>query len=143
MMKKSNKKGFTLVELIVVIAIMAILAAVLVPVVTNKIDDANKSSAVSEMGTIASAINAAYMSNQASQTPVTKYADLQTKQPEIADYTIGKPAAFKHGKYQVKIEFVAKAGDVEAHIKVSVVAGNDDAVVDNQTKTVTLPEYTA
>ena len=56
MMKKSNKKGFTLVELIVVIAIMAILAAVLVPTVVNKINDAKDSAAKSDLSTVANAI---------------------------------------------------------------------------------------
>jgi len=45
-MKKLNKKGFTLIELIVVIAILAILAAILIPAVTGYIakaqDAANK-----------------------------------------------------------------------------------------------------
>lgn len=36
-MKKNNKKGFTLIELIVVIAILAILAAILIPAVTGYI----------------------------------------------------------------------------------------------------------
>ena len=57
MMKKSNKKGFTLVELIVVIAIMAILAAVLVPTVTNKINDAKRSAAKSDIQSAAKAIS--------------------------------------------------------------------------------------
>ena len=57
MMKKSNKKGFTLVELIVVIAIMAILAAVLVPTVTNKINDAKRSAAESDIQSAAKAIS--------------------------------------------------------------------------------------
>lgn len=42
-MKKSNKKGFTIVELVIVIAVIAILAAVLIPTFTNVIDKANES----------------------------------------------------------------------------------------------------
>ncbi len=41
LIRKSRKKGFTLIELIVVIAILAILAAILVPVVGGMIEKAN------------------------------------------------------------------------------------------------------
>lgn len=67
MMKKSNKKGFTLVELIVVIAIMAILAAVLVPVVTNKIKDANVASQATTAENIAKTISL-YLAEEATPT---------------------------------------------------------------------------
>ncbi len=42
-MKKTNKKGFTIVELVIVIAIIAILAAVLIPTFSNLIKRANVS----------------------------------------------------------------------------------------------------
>jgi len=42
MKKILTKKGFTLIELIVVIAILAILAAILIPSITNYIDEAEK-----------------------------------------------------------------------------------------------------
>ncbi len=40
--KKTNKKGFTLVELIMVVALIAVLAAIAVPTVTNVITTANE-----------------------------------------------------------------------------------------------------
>ena len=43
-----NKKGFTLVELIVVLVILAILAALLVPALTGYIDKANKQKVTAE-----------------------------------------------------------------------------------------------
>lgn len=43
MKKLLNKKGFTLIELIVVIAILAILALILVPSITNYISEATRS----------------------------------------------------------------------------------------------------
>ena len=49
MLKKlKDKKGFTLVELIVVLVILAILAALLIPALTGYIDKANKNKIISE-----------------------------------------------------------------------------------------------
>ena len=47
-LKKNNKKGFTLVELIVVLVILAILAALLIPALTGYIDKAKKKQVVAE-----------------------------------------------------------------------------------------------
>lgn len=47
-MKKSNKKGFTIVELVIVIAVIAILAAVLIPTFSSVVTNAKKSAAMQE-----------------------------------------------------------------------------------------------
>ena len=44
-MMKMNKKGFTIVELVIVIAVIAILAAVMIPTFSGIIDKANQSAA--------------------------------------------------------------------------------------------------
>ncbi len=46
MNKKMNKKGFTIVELVIVIAVIAILAAVLIPTFSGVIKKANQSAAM-------------------------------------------------------------------------------------------------
>lgn len=45
-MKKSSRKGFTITELVIVIAVIAILAAVLIPTFASVIDNANESAAL-------------------------------------------------------------------------------------------------
>lgn len=47
-MKHTNKKGFTIVELVIVIAVIAILAAVLIPNLSSLVKKANESAAMQE-----------------------------------------------------------------------------------------------
>ncbi len=54
--KLKNKKGFTMVELIVVIAIIAVLAAIIVPLATNYLKQARQTSADSTASSIRQAI---------------------------------------------------------------------------------------
>ena len=44
-MKKNNKKGFTIVELVIVIAVIAILAAVLIPTYVHLVKKSNEANA--------------------------------------------------------------------------------------------------
>lgn len=48
-MKKMNKKGFTIVELVIVIAVIAILAAILIPTFANVVDKANVAKVQAEL----------------------------------------------------------------------------------------------
>ena len=47
-LRKNNKKGFTLVELIVVLVILAILAALLIPTLTGYIDKAKEKDVIAQ-----------------------------------------------------------------------------------------------
>ena len=73
-MKRNNKKGFTIVELVIVIAVIAILAGVLIPTFSGIITQANKSAALQEA-------NAAYKEGFA-----TVMADGKIDTSEATDY---------------------------------------------------------
>lgn len=69
-MKENKKKGFTLVELIVVLVILAILAALLIPALTGYINKAKNKSIVAETRQVVMAaqtlVDEAYAKNQGS-----------------------------------------------------------------------------
>ena len=64
--KRKNQKGFTLIELIVVIAILGILAAIAIPRLAGFTDKANSSAVVAEAKTI-----------------LTAYSTLVAEKPEL------------------------------------------------------------
>ena len=59
-MRKRNEKGFTLIEVVVVVAVIAILAAVLTPYITKYIDDSKVAKARNEVQVIGAAVTNAY-----------------------------------------------------------------------------------
>lgn len=67
-MKKTNNKGFSLVELIIVIAIMAILAGAIAPALIKYIDKSRKSNDVSSAKTIKTAVETALGTEEVYET---------------------------------------------------------------------------
>ena len=74
---KNNRKGFTITELVIVIAVIAILAAVLIPTFTSIIKKANDSAALQEARAIYTEYTAQhdYTSGSPAQNLVIKVDD--------------------------------------------------------------------
>ena len=90
-----SRKGFTLIELMVVVLIVAVLAAILIPMLTARLEAARWSEGKAGAGTIATAVRAmaAEFGNETGALPivsVTQYVtanDLQGKYFTSANYT--------------------------------------------------------
>lgn len=86
-MKKTNNKGFSLVELIIVIAIMAILAGAIAPALIRYIDKSRKSNDLSAAKTIKTAVETA-MANEVSYEYLTSGTGAATAKSDLDGKTI-------------------------------------------------------
>ncbi len=78
---KNNEKGFTLVELIVVVAIMAVLGTLLIPRIMGNVKEATKQREITAAQTIASEITnynaTALTDNNAATVPLLSISQLE------------------------------------------------------------------
>ena len=82
-----SRKGFTLVELMVVVVIVALLAALLIPMLTARIEAARWSEGKAAAGTIATALRA-YVIERAELEPTLTVQDIQIQDfMSLADLT--------------------------------------------------------
>ena len=124
--KMKNKKGFTLVELIVVLVILAILAALLVPALTGYIDKAKEQSITAEC-------RMAVMATQTlidEQYGTVKLADTQKlKEDVVISATDNTGIDTTSGTVTVKKTDIEKLSEtpsasVMAGVKINVTAGD-------------------
>lgn len=100
--KKLNKKGFTLVELIVVIAILAVLAAIAIPTFNGLVKESRQKALLSDARTIATAGQILATSQEVagaascsvtkaqalSKAEITKYADTDITAFTVSNFKI-------------------------------------------------------
>jgi len=113
----SRKKGFSLVELLIVLAVMAALIATITPVALNAIKKSKATQVAQNLKTLASALeNAAYVNGVNSDGTIKKTSGTSTDSIALADLgrdINGKEYAVYYtgtaGEYTVKVISLADA----------------------------------
>lgn len=121
-MKKMNKKGFTLIEMLVVIAIIAILVAIVIPTVSNATEKAKQATDVANVRSLVAQYQIELLNGDAT----TSKAALESFTAKSAKGTYLKPT-FTDGKGTVTyIATLLKDGNADAtKLPEGVPAGTD------------------
>lgn len=90
-MKKNNNKGFTLMEMLIVVAIIAVLVAIAIPVFTNQLEKSREA-------TDAANIRSAYAEVMACAMTNATEADAAKNDVKVNDDTDGEYVYSKHVK---------------------------------------------
>lgn len=140
---KLNNKGFSLVELIVVIAIMAILVGVLAPSVLGQIDKAKQSKDKQAVDAVATAVAIAWADQDITDTkstdftvPVVHASGSQTPAPstydskkyfEVIYNTIGfQNILFESDQFKAVTALTVKVNSTTGKVTVSTGSGAND-----------------
>ena len=127
-MKKMNKKGFTLIEMLVVIAIIAVLVSIIIPTVTSATDKAAAATNAANLRSVKAEITTALLT---SDSPVTASGITFTAVAN-ANYTVANAAnvkaTFKDVTSVTMPTGYTKEGDFDADGGFSVVVTKDKVV---------------
>ena len=96
-MKKMNKKGFTLIEMLVVIAIIAVLVAIIIPTVTSATDKAAAATNAANLRSVKAEITTALLSNDAAKYKITPPASTGSPYTVELQTDVSLPTAKKCG----------------------------------------------
>ncbi|MHC4242802.1 MAG: type IV pilin protein [Planctomycetota bacterium] len=116
MNKKRERRGFTLIELMVVILIVGILAAVAVPILRGRIEQAKWSEAAATAGAIKTAIRAYYAENPTAAVAMAGTTALAQQ------VTLGFQAGDLTGRYFTAANFTITSVDTNGNAVISILA---------------------
>ena len=110
-MKKMNKKGFTLIEMLVVIAIIAILVAIIIPVVSAATEKAKESRDAANIRAAIAEVTANGLSAGTNQEKVVSLEQTGEFKYEVEDIGGFEMSNFNN-KTSVKVIYTASTGEV-------------------------------
>lgn len=142
--KRLNKKGFTLAELLIVVAIIAILVAVSIPIFTSRLEKARESTDVANMRAAKAEAYSAYVGGDFEQGATTPsewgtavsgvYSAYYDAENGVFVATAAKPDAYGKGTHaEGGISYSGYTQDTDytsAVIKVSVDSSNGEITVE-------------
>lgn len=79
-MKRLNKKGFTLAELLIVVAIIAVLVAIAIPIFTSQLEKAREATDAANIRAAYAEVQTAVLSGEATSSNVTMQKDGSAKE---------------------------------------------------------------
>ena len=123
----TSRKGFTLIELMVVILIVGILAAASIPLMRGRIDSAKWAEANATAGTIKSAVRVYYAEHGSSPTGGMGVAATQT--------SLGFDAADLTGTYFIPGDYNIDSVDANGNAQITVTASQANAPTAGTTRT--------
>ncbi len=98
-----DERGFTLVELLVVAAILAVLASLLVPKVLDALNDSKVKAAVADADSIRQAMERYLIDNNDYPASITNYAKLSTALQKYMNFPAEAKASFTFRSYSKTI----------------------------------------
>lgn len=126
-MKKNNNKGFTLMEMLIVVAIIAVLVAIAIPVFTNQLEKAREATDAANIRSAYAEVMACAMTGTDKQEAKDKN-DVDVNNDKDGEYTYSKTvmATQKQTKWQnTSIEEIAgiAVGDGEGEVTAAKLGG--------------------